>query len=389
MDITERGRRTYAYMMGGNVEEEQANLRRRAPELYDALVEGGFGSIISDPSLTGRDREIATVAMLAAEGGAEPQLARHIAAALGIGVEPSELLAMCGHVAGYAGFPRGLNALTVIERVVAEAGLPSPAAQRRVRLADHETLLAQRGESGPVVVLAHALGLDWRMWDTVMPALAAAGRRVVAYDLRGHGWAAGSPSPHTMDDAARDLIGVIDALGVETAHVVGLSYGGGIAQQAAVAHPERFASLSLLATTDHPFEAFEGRARSGEVDGMAAQVVPSLTRWFTPEGLAVGGWGVRYARERVLRGNPVDWAASWRAFKGLDVRDKLGGLTVPTLVLAGERDASTTPEIMSALADRVPGARYQVLPGTPHMQTLECPELVAEALDAFLPAENR
>jgi 3-oxoadipate enol-lactonase len=389
MDNFERGSRTYAYLMGADVEDEQAGLRRRAPELYDALVEGGFATIVSDPALTGRDREIATVAMLAAEGGAEPQLARHVAAALRNGVEPSELLAMCAHVAGYAGFPRGLNALTVIERVLSEAGVPAPATQRRVQLADHETLLGQRGESGPVVVLAHALGLDWRMWDPVMPALAAAGRRVVAYDLRGHGRAAGSPSPYTMDDAARDLIGVIDALGAETAHVVGLSYGGGIAQQAAVAHPERFASLSLLATTDHPFEAFEDRARSGEVDGMAAQVVPSLTRWFTPEGLAIGGWGVRYARERVLRGDPVDWAASWRAFKGLDVQDRLGTLTVPTLVLAGERDASTTPEIMSALAERVPGARYQVLPGTPHMQTLERPDLVAEALDAFLPAEGR
>jgi 3-oxoadipate enol-lactonase len=54
-------------------------------------------------------------------------------------------------------------------------------------------------------------------------------------------------------------------------------------------------------------------------------------------------------------------------------------------VLAGERDASTTPEIMSAVAAAIPGATYQELPGTPHMQTLERPELVAEALDGFLP----
>src|SRR5256885_14025651 len=76
MDNTERGRRAYAYLMGADVEDEQASLRRRAPELYDALVEGGFATIVSDPALSGRDREIATVAMLAAEGGAEPQLAQ-------------------------------------------------------------------------------------------------------------------------------------------------------------------------------------------------------------------------------------------------------------------------------------------------------------------------
>ena len=55
---------------------------------------------------------------------------------------------------------------------------------------------------------------------------------------------------------------------------------------------------------------------------MDAQVIPLLTWWFTPGALAVNGWGVRYARESVLRGNPTDWAAAWRAFKGLDVQGR-------------------------------------------------------------------
>ena len=163
-----------------------------------------------------------------------------------------------------------------------------------------------------------------------------------------------------------------------------MSFGGGIAQTAAVAHPERFLSLALLATTDHPFDAFEARARSGEVDGMEAQVAPSLTRWFTPAALATDGWGVRYARERVRRADSRDWAASWRAFEGLDVQGRLARFEGPTLVLAGELDSSTTPEIMAAIAARIPRSRYQELPGTPHMQTLEQPELVADALGAFV-----
>lgn len=258
-----------------------------------------------------------------------------------------------------------------------------PARIHRVRLADHDTVVAQRGDTGPAVLLVHALGLDWRMWEPVMDTLAR-GRRVFAYDVRGHGVAVGSPSPYTMADTARDLIGVLDAIDVQQAHVVGLSFGGGIAQTAAVAAPERFASLALLATTDFPFDAFEGRASSGETDGMAAQVAPSLTRWFTADALAVNGATVRYARERVLSGNPTDWAAAWRAFKGLDVQGKLAGLKLPTLVLAGAADVSTTPEIMRGIASRIPGARYRELPGTPHMQTLERPDLVAAALAEFL-----
>jgi 3-oxoadipate enol-lactonase len=225
------------------------------------------------------------------------------------------------------------------------------------------------------------------MWEPIMERLAE-GRRVVAYDLRGHGRAAGSPIPFTMEEIAADLIRVLDALGLERAHVVGLSYGGGIAQTAAVRHPERFASLALLATTDFPFAAFEDRARSGEDDGMEAQVVPSLTRWFTPDDLAVNSWGVRYARERVRRTDAGDWAAAWRSFKGLDVQDRLATFPAPTLILAGALDASTTPEIMAAIAERIPGSIYRELPGTPHMQTLSKPDLVAPALDEFLAAND-
>ena len=385
MNPITRGEHEFEALMGGSPAETLADIRARSPRMYDAVVGSAFGGPLAGAELSRATREVVTVAVLAALGGAEQQLATHARAALLQGVTASELRALCEHVAVYAGFPRGLNALTALDRVLADAGIAPPARLHRVRLADHETVVAQHGEVGPAVVLVHALGLDWQMWQDVMGRLAR-GRRVFAYDIRGHGAAAGSPSPFTMDDTAADLIGVLDALDLDKAHVVGLSYGGGIAQTAAVRHPERFESLALLATTDYPFDAFEGRARSGEVDRMPAQVVPSLTRWFTPEALAVNAWPVRYAREQVLRGNPVDWAAAWRSFAGLDVQGRLAGFGAPVLVLAGECDASTTPQIMRGIAERIPGSSYQELPGTPHMQSLERPELVAAALDGFLPA---
>ncbi|MFE3984602.1 alpha/beta fold hydrolase [Nocardia tengchongensis] len=384
MDRNELGAQEYAALIGAAPEQALAEVARRSPQMYEAVVGGAFGGALAHAELGRAAREIATVAITATLGGAERQLASHTRAALHNGVAPSELLALAEHVSVYAGFPRALNALTVIDEVLTEQGVARPVPLRRITVRDHETVVAQRGESGPAVVLVHALGLDWRMWEAVMEELAV-GRRVFAYDIRGHGAAAGSPSPFTMADAGADLIAVLDALGLDRAHVVGLSYGGGIAQTAAVAHPERFESLALLATTDYPFDAFESRARSGEVDGMEAQVVPSLTRWFTPAALAVNSWSVRYARERVLRGNPADWAAAWRAFIGLDVQGRLAEFPSPVLVLAGTADASTTPAIMSGIAERIPGATYRELPGTPHMQTLEQPALVAAALTEFLP----
>ncbi|TDD66776.1 alpha/beta fold hydrolase [Actinomadura darangshiensis] len=387
MNRHERGRREYEGLMGRKPEEALGAVLRTSPQMFEAVVDGAFGGALARPELARRARELASVAIIASAGGAESRLASHVRGALRQGVEPSELLALCEHISVYAGFPRALDALAVVNDVLEEQGVPSPPQLHRVALAGHETVVAQKGDHGPAVILSHSLGVDWRMWEPVMERLSN-GRRVFAYDFRGHGAAAGAPRPFTMDDLAADLLGVLDSFNVERAHVVGLSMGGGIAQAAAVRAPGRVASLALLATTDHAFDAFEERARSGEADGMEAQIVPTLTRWFTPAALATNPWGVRYAREHIRRFDPADWAAAWRAFRGVDVQGRLAGLDFPTLVLAGELDASTTPQIMSGIAERIPGSTYRELPGTPHMQTLERPELVAAALDEFLPSDR-
>jgi 3-oxoadipate enol-lactonase len=83
-----------------------------------------------------------------------------------------------------------------------------------------------------------------------------------------------------------------------------------------------------------------------------------------------------------------DWAAAWRSFEGLDVQDRLAGPEIRTLVLADELDASCTPEIMAPIAERIAGGFHGKLPRTPHMQTLERPEPVAQALDRFLPTQR-
>jgi len=252
-------------------------------------------------------------------------------------------------------------------------------------LDDHQTGLLRRGENGPPVVLLHSLGSDKRMWEPVLDRLAN-GRRVFAYDLRGHGEASGAPHPRRLTELARDLFDVLDALELETAHVVGLSYGGGIAQTAAVEAPQRFASLALLATTDRPFpEVFEQRAAAAEAGGMEAQVEESLARWFTPEALTAETAGVRFARDGVRAMDPAAWAAAWRAMKQLDVQGKLGSFSAPTLVVAGGADIPGSADVLRSLADGIPGAQFVELPGVPHLQTLERPELIAGALDAFLP----
>ncbi|MFC4786325.1 alpha/beta fold hydrolase [Nocardioides sp. MAHUQ-72] len=362
----------------------------RSPQMYSWLVEGAFAGPLADPRLSRRDRELATVAALAAMGGVEPQLRVHMYAALRQGVTPEELRAVCEHVSVYAGFPRALNALTEADAVLANHATRNPIPVRRLQLSDHATEVAEIGEKdgdAPAVVLVHALGLTWRMWEPVIHDLAR-GRRVLAYDIRGHGAATDAPPPANMDTLAGDLHELMRQVGLSNAHVVGLSYGGAIAQAFAVNHPDAVESLTLAATTDRPFDSFEARATAVEREGTAAQVGPSLTRWFSPAALAENAAGVRYARECVLRGDPTQVAAAWRAFLKLDTCDRLTRFRKPTLVLAGERDASTTPEVMLPIAENLPDATYVELPGAPHMPTLETPTLVVEALDHFLPGSS-
>ena len=259
MDPRARGERAYKGLIGRLPTEALAELEKSNPQLYGWLVGGAFAGPLAKGELSGDQRELATLAIIAALGGAERQLATHTAAALRAGLAPSELLALAEHLTVYAGFPRGLNANTVIANTLAEHQVPSPPALEEMALGDHSTLVASHGTTGPPVVLIHALGLDWRMWEPVMASLAE-GRRVYAYDIRGHGHAVGAATEFDMETTAMDLFALMDGLGLARAHVIGLSYGGGIAQTAAVRDPERFESLALLATTDYPFEAFEARA---------------------------------------------------------------------------------------------------------------------------------
>ncbi len=383
-DPQTRGHRVFRELTGRDPRTTLATIRRQSPQMTDWLLRGAFSQPLADPRLAGRDRELATVAMLVALGDTTPQLRVHLGAALHQGATAEELRALVEQASVYVGFPRALNALDVLAELLHEHGCADPVPARMIELSDHSTQIAEVGDSGPAVVLLHALGLSWHMWEPVLRDLAH-GRRVLAYDLRGHGAATDAPPPADLRTLADDLQEVLDHEQLTGAHVVGLSYGGAVAQTFAVHHRESVLSLTLAATTDRPFASFEQRASAIETDGTAAQVAASLTRWFTPGALAENAWGVRYARDRVLRGDPVQVAAAWRAFSRIDVEGRLRDLERPALVLCGEQDASTGPGAMRPMAARIPGSTYLDFPGAPHMPTLETPHLVTEALDRFLP----
>jgi 3-oxoadipate enol-lactonase len=210
------------------------------------------------------------------------------------------------------------------------------------------------------------------MWRDTIAALPT-DRRVIAYDLRGHDRAADAPRVTDLEHFAADLQRLLDELGLPTVHLAGLSLGGSIAQVFALSRPSRLVGLDLIATVAEGQPAFSERATAAERDGMAGVLAGTLTRWFTPAALAVNGWPVRYARDLVQRTDVGNWAASWRALAGINTLPSLGSLDLPVRVIAGELDPSSTPAGMQAISDAIPGAEFTVVPGAPHMMSLERP----------------
>jgi 3-oxoadipate enol-lactonase/4-carboxymuconolactone decarboxylase len=237
-------------------------------------------------------------------------------------------------------------------------------------------------EGAPVVALSNSLGTTRAMWDALRPALTRR-YRVLTYDTRGHGASSLGPQGAGIDDLADDLAGLLDALSIERAHVVGLSLGGMTAQAFALRHPERVRGLVLMATSAHmpPGQAWLDRAALVRRDGMAAIVDAVLIRWFTPLADTAR---IAPVRDAFLATDPEGYARACEAIARLDLREAISGIAAPTLVIAGADDPATPVSHMEEIRARIPDAELVVIPRAAHLLAVERPDAVASHLTAFL-----
>jgi 3-oxoadipate enol-lactonase len=238
---------------------------------------------------------------------------------------------------------------------------------------------------GQTVVLLHPIGLDLTCWEAQVGALAPHSR-VLRVDLRGHGRSDAPPPPYTLAGFAEDVQGLLSALQLAPAHVIGLSLGGMVAQTLALEYPQAVRSLVLADTNSTlPPEARPAMVERGEAarrGGMAAVVDTTLARWFTPAFM--GSTIVARCRERLLADDVEAWAASWQAISEVNTEPRLREIRVPTLVLTGEQDVSAPAARARAMATLIPEARLEIVPGAPHMAPLERPAEFNAAVLAFL-----
>lgn len=237
-------------------------------------------------------------------------------------------------------------------------------------------------DGAPVVVLGPSLGTDLHLFDAQVEALAPA-FRVVRFDLPGHG---GSPDPTGPIDVATlagGVVALLDGLGIGRFHYAGVSLGGAIGQQLALDHGHRLQTLTLITTAaqfpDPP--SWAARAATVREQGTEAVVATRPGTWFTPRLPAAEAQRLI----AMLRATSDEGYAACCASVGtFDVRDRLGEIGVPTLVIAGADDPATSPGLMRALADAIPAATFLVVEGTAHLPNAEEPKAINEALLAHL-----
>ena len=253
-----------------------------------------------------------------------------------------------------------------------------------------ETLACTVQGSGPDLVLLHPVGLD-RTFMAPHLAEAARGSRVIAVDLRGHGASPAARPGTTLDDYVDDIHAAMATHCHGPATVLGLSFGGMLAQLVALAYPDSVARLVLcgcpasFAPEVRPM--LRERGLAAERDGMAGVVDATIERWFNPPFRT--GAAAQRVRERLLSDDVAGWSAGWHAIATLDALPRLGEIDVPTLVVSGERDVATPLSASQAIANAIPGARLAVVPGAPHMMQIESQDGFNAVVGDFLASTSR
>lgn len=242
----------------------------------------------------------------------------------------------------------------------------------------------QGPQGAPVLVLSNSLGTDMTMWDGQMAAFCAR-FQVLRYDTRGHGGSTVTPGDYGLDRLGRDVVELLDHLGIARAHFCGLSLGGMTGQWLGVFAAARIDRLVLANTSSFmgPPDSWQQRMDLVRAKGMAAIADGVLQRWYTPAFVADDSAACRASRAQLLATKAQGYAGCCAAIRDMDMRPVARLISAPGLVIAGSQDPATPPDHAESLAAAINGARLVSLPAA-HLSNIEQPSAFSAAVLDFL-----
>ena len=247
-----------------------------------------------------------------------------------------------------------------------------------------------QGEGAPVLLI---MGLGWpaASWHRTRPILNLH-YRTIAFDNRGVGQSATPPGPYSMAQMAADAAAVLKAVGVNTAHVLGVSMGGMIAQEFALQYPQKVRSLMLGCTMAGGPDAVQASSevvdvlmsRSGtDPEAFAAAINPFIYDAGTPRARMDEDLAAR----RKWFPTPEGYFAQLQAIIGWEAYSRIAQIQAPTLVMHGENDRLVPPENAKLIAARIPGAKLVMIPNASHVFSTDQAEAAHAAILDFLAAQ--
>ena len=239
-------------------------------------------------------------------------------------------------------------------------------------------------DRAPVLMLSNSLGTTLQMWDAQVEPLAKH-FRLVRYDRRGHGKSGVPKGPYTMERLGRDVLAVLDGLGIQKINWCGLSMGGMVGQWLGANAPQRIERLILSNTSCYFADktAWNDRIKFVREKGLAALAGPNMERWFTkgfrersPETIA--------RMVEMFVATPLEgYIGCGEAVRDMDHRELLPKIKAPTLVIIGKHDPATTPEAGEYIRSHIPGAAQVVLDAA-HISNIEQSAAYTSAVLDFL-----
>jgi 3-oxoadipate enol-lactonase len=239
------------------------------------------------------------------------------------------------------------------------------------------------GNKAPAVLMSHSVLSSGAMWSGQAALLAQRGLRVICADTRGHGASSAPPAPYTMDNLVADTIAVLDALGIETVHLVGLSLGGMMGLGLGILHPQRVTSLVLCdCRADAPpavAAPWEERMQSALREGCASLAESTVERWFGKQFLEANPELAQRFRAGVSATSVEGFIGCARAIQRLDYLARVPRIQAPTTLIVGANDGPL-PQAMADIQKLIPGSVLEVIAHAGHLPNIDQPAAFNAAL---------
>ncbi|BCU64819.1 3-oxoadipate enol-lactonase [Acinetobacter bouvetii DSM 14964 = CIP 107468] len=236
----------------------------------------------------------------------------------------------------------------------------------------------------PAIIFSNSLGTNYQMWQPQINFFKK-DYFIVCYDTRGHGASTAPQGPYSIEQLGTDVVNLLDHLNIQKASFCGISMGGLTGQWLAIHHPERFNHVIVCNTAAKigQEQAWNDRAQLVREQGLKPIAETAASRWFTEPFIRSNTAIVESLSNDLGAGSPEGYASCCEALAKADVREQLKNITVPTLVVAGQKDPVTTVADAQYIINNVRSSSLFEINAS-HISNIEQPKAFNQAIQSFL-----